>query len=176
MQNGLELLAMTGGGEATAEMSLIKDSCASAAARIRFFRVAFGTASSGQAVSAKEVSTTLDRYTSGSRIQTVWKIAQDLPRDQVQLAFIAFLCCESALPAGGTITCDAENGKLTISATAPRIKVEPTSWAFLEGEGIMADMAPDRVHFALLSVLASDRGIPLSASAGDAGVQIQIVP
>ena len=174
IQNGLELLAMAGGADTTAEMTLIRDSCESAAARIRFFRIAFGSASDGQSVSEREAGATLNAYVASGRVQALWRLTGDQPRDRVQMAYLAFLCCETALPAGGTIQCDGVGGTISVSATAPRLRIDPATWSVLSGGGDPATMTPDRVQFALLSVLARDRGIRVLASTGEAGVRIEL--
>lgn len=174
IQNGLELLAMAGGADTSSEMTLIQDSCTSATARIRFFRIAFGAAGSGQKIGARDAASTLEDYVHGSRVHALWKLTSDVLRDRAQLAFLAFLCCENALPLGGTIQCDGDANRITVSATASRIKIDAQTWAFLSGGGDLAKMTPDRVQFALLSALSRDLGIALSASTGQAGVSIEI--
>ena len=60
--NGVELLEMSSAG-ASPEMALISESVASANARIRFFRIAFGAAGSGGSVAAAEIRSILAAMT-----------------------------------------------------------------------------------------------------------------
>jgi histidine phosphotransferase ChpT len=173
IQNGLELMTMAG-AQASPELDLIRDSCDSAAARIRFFRIAFGTAGNDQHVSAREIASTLKGLTANSRIDAQWRLPDDQPRPLVQMAFLACLCCENALPLGGTIHCDKDGTRLSISATAPRVRALPECWDILRGAGDVESMTPDRVQFGLLALLAAERGMPLTISTGEAGVRIEI--
>ena len=91
IQNGLELLSMAGGAPGP-ELDLIQDSCDSATARIRFFRVAFGAADSEQMVSGRDIADTLEGLCKGGRTMAVWDAYGDYPRSAVQLVYLAFLC------------------------------------------------------------------------------------
>jgi hypothetical protein len=68
--NGLELLLMTG-LEPSPEMSLLQDSVASASARIRWFRLAFGPAGP-QRVGRAEVTDILGAISRGTRLSYDW--------------------------------------------------------------------------------------------------------
>ena len=158
IQNGLELLALSEGDHSGPEMALISDSCAGATARIRFFRVAFGSATESQRMSARDCAATLAAVTQGSRIRADWTIAGDQRRSDVQLAYLAHMCCENALPQGGTITLAQDGDAVSVTAEGPRIAADPGSWAHLAGDGRGQEITADRVQFLLLSLLAQQRG------------------
>lgn len=175
IQNGLELVTLSGGNTAAGpEMALIQDSCDNASARIRFFRIAFGAAGEGQALAASEIRATFEALTRTGRITADWQIADRVPRHEVQLAFLAYLCAESALPLGGTITMARRDGGIRTEATGPRIKVEPDCWAFLTGDGTLAQVNAAQVQFALLATLAGDRSVPVAARAEADGVMLHV--
>ena len=67
INNGLELLNMSGATPVGPEMQLIYDSVKSASARIRFFRIAFGTASDDPVV-RNEVTSILTEMFNGGRL------------------------------------------------------------------------------------------------------------
>lgn len=174
IQNGLELVSLAGDADTGAEMALITDSCDNATGRIKFYRVAFGTASTTQSLSAREAASTLEAVTRSGKVGGDWQIGGDLPRTHVQLALLAFLCCEAALPVGGTVVIDRARDVITITGAGPRTRVQPQMWAFLSGGGDLQDVTPDRVQFALLATLAPERGLAVSAQADESGLRIEI--
>ncbi|MCC1491874.1 histidine phosphotransferase family protein [Cognatishimia sp. F0-27] len=174
IQNGLELLSLAGGDANAPEMTLIRESCESATARIRFFRVAFGSASENQIMSARDIASTLAGVSKGARMRGIWQVDGDLPRGQVQLAFLAHLCCETALPQGGEITVTRSGDDWTIRAQGPRIAIDESTWARLAGHGKDTPITPDRVQFVLLADLALQRGVTLATRTDEATIQIRM--
>jgi histidine phosphotransferase ChpT len=174
IQNGLELLALSGMTKDSPEMSLIQDSCDSATARIRFFRVAFGHASDGQMMSRRETVSTIEGFARGGRMSPEWMAEGDLPRKEVQLAYLAYLCCESALPLGGTVRFERDAAGWSLGVTGRRINVERELWEHLNGAAPLERPAADRVHFALLPLVAQDAGRSILAKAGETEITIKI--
>ncbi|WP_417723655.1 histidine phosphotransferase family protein [Salipiger sp.] len=173
ISNGLELIALAG-KPGTEEMNLIEASCASATARINFFRVAFGRASGEQMIGPREARKVLEQYCGAGRLSADWQIGDDKARPEVQLAFLAFLCCESALPQGGRVQISNGEQSWRISATGPRVNVEKAIWAQLSSDRLIEDLPPSRVHFACLADLATQRNRRMKASAGEAAVTIEL--
>jgi histidine phosphotransferase ChpT len=162
--NGLELLDMSGAASGP-EMELIADSVGNAGARIRFFRIAFGAASD-QPLSRSEVCTVLEDVNRGSRMVTRWGPLEPQPRGDVRLAFLAILCCETALPFGGEIQVVCENGRWTIEGRGDRLITDPDLWKVLEVPG-SAPVTPAQVQFALLPELLRDEGRSLRSELTD---------
>lgn len=157
ISNGLELLTLNGTTALGPEFELINDSCASASARIRFFRVAFGSTDTSQAVGRREITRILADNERGARIQSHWRPATDLPRLEVQIAFLALLCVETALPLGGTVEYNFASGRWTITATAMRINLENGLWSLFSNPDLPVELSPSRVQFALLDTLTRAR-------------------
>ena len=111
--NGLELLEMVGAVQGP-EMELISGSVGSAGARIRFFRVAFGSASD-QPLGRTEASELLKDVERAGRVRVNWHLTEAVPRNQVKLAFLALMCCESAMPFGGEVTIDQNVESWTVT-------------------------------------------------------------
>ena len=95
--NGVELLMMDGATKGP-EIALIAESVANANARIRYFRVAFGSAGRDQRIGRGEVASIIEDTTRGGRMLIDWQSPQDLARREVKLAFLAIQCCETAMP------------------------------------------------------------------------------
>lgn len=161
ISNGLELAGMTASAPVGPEMSLIQQSCDHATARIRFFRIAFGTATDTSAIPVAEARKTLTDHYAGTRLSTEWRIAQDLGRDVTQLAYLSALCLEAALPQGGLLSFDVHDRSLVARADAPNVRGDLPIWAVVT-DRVCADMqgiSPAHVQFALLARLCRDRDI-----------------
>jgi histidine phosphotransferase ChpT len=164
--NGVELLLMDG-GKGSPELALVSESVAQAAARIRFFRLAFGAAQSGDLrVTRADILAILADQTRGSRLQVTWTSPADLPRPEVKIAFLLLLCLETALPFGGRVAIACEGGGWRLSAAAERMKPDAALWDALAAGAAPVEVAPARVQFALVGpelqrigrVLAVHRG------------------
>lgn len=164
--NGMELLGMSGLPESP-EMAMIRDSVENANARIRFFRVAFGTASADQDIGRTEVLSILAPLWANSRLNVDWQIAGPVPRAQAKLAFLLIQCLETAMPWGGTITVALEAGDWTITGAHERLKPRPALWDILTRRADTTDVAAAEVHFPLAANAAALMGIRLQAEVGE---------
>lgn len=173
IHNGLELLSLQGAGMGP-ELTLISDSVDSASARIRFFRVAFGSVANGQLLAEREIRRTLAQMTAGGRLRIDWQPEGDQRRDEVQLAFLGLLCLESALPSGGKVSLRFDTGWL-LSARGARVAVDPGLWARLsQGTPATGDLAPAHVQFALLPRCAADMGRTPRYSSSETAITLEI--
>ena len=162
--NGLELLDLTG-AEQGPELDLIADSAGNAGARIRFFRVAFGAAGDQQ-LGRAEIVAILQDMTRGGRLRLDWRPEGACRRDEVRLAFLAILCCESALPQGGTVMVTREDGAWRLAARGEKLAVDEALWARLASDCPDTDLSPAQVQFALLPVVARDMARALAVATG----------
>lgn len=180
ISNGLELVGMTAAGSTGPEMSLIQQSCDHATARIRFFRIAFGTAGDARPIPQAEARRTLGDHYAGTRISAEWHVDHALGRDITQLAYLSALCLETALPQGGILGIAMQDGVLTATARAQTVRGDLPIWEVLNSPTCAnaAEVGPAHVQFALLARLGVDRGLApdLSASAGMAQLRIVLSP
>jgi histidine phosphotransferase ChpT len=147
--NGVELMMMTG-MPASPEMTLIAESVAAANARIKFFRVAFGQSGDEQRMGTPEVASILNGIAQSARIAVDWQVPGDILRREARLAFLAMQCLETALAFGGRITVLHEGNRWTLTAHAPRLKIDPDLWEALSKPCKRAEITPAVVQFALL--------------------------
>ena len=168
--NGMELLEMTT-GTPTPEMELIRQSVDNVNARIRFFRIAFGQASTQQQTGRSEIAGILAGYFPSPRLEVAWRPAEDIPRTEAKGAFLALLCVEGALPAGGRIEIERADGAWQVRAEGARLRIAEEAWAHLDGGGPMPDAAT-HVHFALLRRWAAEQGRRIETTRADSGVAI----
>lgn len=171
INNGLELLTLTGGAQGP-EMDLITDSVGNAEARIRFFRIAYG-ASGDQMMGPTEVISVLDDVGRGRRLTTLWLPTVPQPRSLVRLGFLALQCCETAMPYGGTVRVLVEDGVWTIVGTTEKLKFDADLWAGLSGIAPQANITPALVQFALLPVVAHEQNRQISVQHDDTQVTLR---
>ena len=161
--NGLELLLLTG-LEPSPEMSLLQDSVASANARIRWFRLAFGPAGA-QRVARAEIIDILRAISRGSRLSYEWGAEGDTPRGEVKAVFLLLQCLETALPTGGRIHIRQSSGSWQVTAQSPRLRFDQSLW---DSVGSPQAMLPDGaalVQFALLPQALAELGRSLQVEA-----------
>jgi histidine phosphotransferase ChpT len=161
INNGLELLGMAGGTSSDGpEMELISQSVGNASARIRFFRIAYGAASD-QPMGRAEVVSILNDNSGGGRLTVVYGPLDPQPRWAVRMAFLAVQCLETALPHGGRIEINCDNGAWTLTGYTAKTSVADSLWDMLAGASGQ-DLAPAHVQFALLPAVAQDAHRPVT--------------
>ncbi|HPD93356.1 MAG: hypothetical protein H6900_12385 [Rhodobacter sp.] len=141
--NGVELLQMV--APASPELALIAEAVAGAQARVRLFRLAFGAAAPGHEVRGADLTQALAALEGRIAVQTALPAA--LPRSTARRLALAALCAESALAWGGAVAVRDDQ----VTGTAPRLRLEQPLWDALAGGQMPRDLAPNRVHFALLA-------------------------
>ncbi len=167
--NGLELLSLT--GSASAEMSLIAESVANANARVRFYRIAYGTSSDTAGVSRGEVVGVLDDITRGSRLKVRWLPTQAIQRRELKLVFLVIQCLETAMPYGGEIVVSQTEGVWRVHGTATKLKVDPALWDMLLRADAVAELTPAQVQFALVPEVLAATGRRMSLQIRDQDIQ-----
>ncbi|SFF10443.1 histidine phosphotransferase ChpT [Sulfitobacter brevis] len=170
INNGVELLAMSG-ATPSAEMDLIGSSVSNASARIRFFRVAFGSAGEQMVGRAEITSILRDIYDEG-RHSVTWTPLEPQPRNTVRLAFLALLCLEAAMPYGGVIKISESDGRWTLDAKADKLNINDTLWQMLDGMNAVEDLQPAQVQFALLPTNAKKANRKISQQISAEAVSI----
>lgn len=168
--NGLELLEMKGAGGGD-ELDLIARSAVQARARIAFYRLAFGHGAD-DLVPRREMVELLDDLLAGGRVLCHWTPQDPCPRAGVRLALLAFMCCETALPYGGTIRIAREVDAWQVTGEHARLQIDPALWSALAEGRANPDIAPAQVQFALLPAVVRDQGRRLSVSWNDGSVRI----
>ncbi len=169
--NGLELLEMVGQVQGP-EMELISGSVDSAGARIRFFRVAFGSARD-QPLGRAEVTELLKDVERAGRVRVNWHLKEAVPRNQVKLAFLALMCCESAMPFGGEVTIETTGDRWIVSGAADKLNLDSDLWKNLPTGRFSNGVKPAQVQFALLPETAASMGRRVAAETASTRVVIR---
>ncbi len=172
ISNGVELLSMAGAGSGP-EIGLIAQSVDHAAARIAFFRVAFGAAGAGQSITAAEAGRILADLTRDTRLTFDWQPKGALPRAEVKLAFLLLNCIETALPRGGTVTATrGEDGGWRLHAAAERLRIDAAMWAALPRPYTATGLGAAEVQFLLAPLVAADLGRRIGTALTDTSVEV----
>lgn len=169
--NGVELLSMAG-VSAAPEITLISESVENANARIRFFRVAFGAASTDARIGQSEVSRILSDLYRGNRVKVDWRINEDTLRAETKLAFLLIQCFESALPWGGKIAVTQTSGAWNIFGTAERLKIDEPLWDLIANPQTEAEVNAANVHFALIHPTAQSCGKNVRIAINGASISV----
>ena len=169
--NGVELLMMDGAAQ-TPELALIAESVASANARIRFFRVAYGAAGGDQRIARGEVAGIIADMTRGGRLQVEWISPMELPRREVKLAFLLLQCLETAMAYGGKLRIEKFEGLWVLQAEAPRLKIDPALWEVLTERHAPSGIGPGQVHFALVPEELRSQGRRLVAELKENAIRL----
>ncbi len=169
--NGVELLMMDR-ASASPELALIAESVASANARIRFFRVAFGAAGGDLRIARGEVAAILADMTRGGRLTVEWASPPELSRREVKLAFLLLQCLESALAWGGRIRVETTDSGWIITATASRLRIDSALWEMLDAPRAPSQVAAAQVHFALVPSELLAQGRRLVAEMGETSIRL----
>lgn len=156
INNGLELLGMTG-ETLGPEIELIRDSVGNASARIRFFRIAFGSAGD-QMIGHAEIVSVMNDYLQTGRVKAKWNCTQSQSRVDLRLAFLAFLCLEAVMPYGGDIHIDHSAGQWVLIGSAEKFNVKDDIWDLIQTGEFTSDLQPAHLQFALLPLVAKDAG------------------
>jgi len=171
--NGLELLELAQSSPSE-EVALIRASVSAAAARIKFFRIAFGAAQADQTVSAKEISAVIDAAYADTRLSVSWSAPGEHARAEVKIACLALACIDHALAWGGQIDIRRASSSWVLHATADRLKYTPELWDHLTKGTPMADLSGGEVQFGLLADIARRARRPVSVTATERNLSILI--
>ena len=175
--NGLELLELAG-GPGGPELALVNDSLATALAKLRFYRVAFGPADPQARQSLEEAAQVTDAMFHG-RFSVTWdEGGRDIGRPLVRIAFLAILCLERSLPMGGTVRVGLAEGVLTLAVDGRRTQPPRELWAHVTDGANLGELRPDAVQFALLrqALLASGHRVEARFGESSAAIEVALSP
>lgn len=169
--NGIELLSLDPRPK-SAEIALLGDSIGTATSKLRFFRIAFGSATGEQTMGRMQVVPLLADLYRNSRIVVDWHSPTDMPRPEVRLAFLLLLCAEHAIPTGGNIVIRRDENGWHLSASSPRLRHDAALWSFLATPAAEGDLAASHVQFVLAGLALADQGRRATVDVGSSGLTV----
>ncbi|EPX86225.1 Uncharacterized protein putative in bacteria [Rubellimicrobium thermophilum DSM 16684] len=161
--NGVELMGLAG-LPPSPETDLIRESVENAVARLRFVRLAYGTAPEGALVPRSELVSTLRAVSRAGRLSYDWEAPGDVPRAEARALFLLLQCFESAMPMGGHIRVLREGAQWWVHGEGPRMRVDESLWAALLTPHARPPDGAARVQFALLPPALRGLGRTLALS------------
>ena len=171
--NGLELIELAG-HRASPELALVGDSLATALAKLRFFRLAFGPADADARLPREEAAHICAAMFNG-RLAVAWNASDDMPRPVARLACLAILCLEKSLPIGGALAlATPAPDEITLQAAARRTAPPAELWAHVEAGAPLPELRPDAVQFALLARALDDTGARLASRFDATAAEVRI--
>jgi len=171
--NGLELLQLSA-GPAAAELALVNESLATALAKLRFYRIAFGPADTQARQSFDEATQLSDAMFHG-RFTVSWpERGGDLPRTLTRVVYLAILCLEKSLPTGGHVRVRLDGEAITLSVEGRRTAPPAALWDHVTKGTPVPDLKPDGVQFALLRRALAGLGQAVTAEFTDTGAELRL--
>ncbi len=164
--NGIELLELTAAAS-SAEIGLIKDATAAAQARLRFLRVALGTA-------GPTGGGTADMLANWNQISKAKASLDGTVPDALRRPLaLALMCCGDALALGGAIAVTAQENRLSLSASADKLLPQDAGWQHLENG---TDLAPKaaHIHFNLLRQEIESAGFSIQIDESPKGLSLTL--
>lgn len=155
--NGVELLELSG-ADGKEELALISESVESATARLRFFRIAFGSSAGAALMGRAEVTRVLAEISAAGRMRYLWDMPEARPRNEVRCAFLAFMCLETAMPKGGDVRASVDGSDWRIEGEAETLRAHGALWDALTDPHAKPEISAAQVQFALLPRALADLG------------------
>lgn len=173
--NGLELMQLAGGA-AAAELALVNESLATALAKLRFYRIAFGPADAQARQSIDEAAQITDAMFHG-RFTVAWESqGSDMPRITARLAYLAILCLEKSMPMGGQVRIGVTRDRIGLAIDGRRTAPPAELWAHVTDGTAPPELKSDSVQFALLRKALIAAGHRLEAWFDESAAQVALMP
>lgn len=174
LNNGLELLADENDPEMRARvLELLGESARASAAKLKFFRLAFGAAGGfGDLVDAREAKAAIEGLLGDNRrIELGWMMSESaLAKGSLKILLnLAMIACD-ALVRGGRLDIAAEGAEIVIRAEGPRLVLDPELREALLGHTEASALTPRAAAAWLAHSLAGQQGGGILVSEPEEGV------
>ena len=176
--NGLELIDDPEMDAETKETALdmVRSSAKTAAAKLKFCRIAFGAAgSAGALIDMGEAGEIAKAFVGSEKAKLEWNAPREnRPKQQVKLLLNMMLMAIAAIPRGGVVTVKAEGDVFTARAEGERAKVPEAIAEVVAGTADLNLLDARLVQPYYARQLAASAGLALSmAMDGDGAVLVR---
>ena len=177
--NGLELIDDPEMDAETKETALemVRSSAKTAAAKLKFCRIAFGAAgSAGALIDMGEAGEIAKAFVGAEKVKLDWQAPREnRPKQQVKLVLNMMLMAMAAIPRGGLVTITVEGDAFTARAVGDRAKVPETIAQVLDGTLELTTLDARLVQPYYAKQLARSAGLALSMVLDGADVVVKAV-
>lgn len=171
--NGLELLQLSPGAGVD-ELALVNESLATALAKVRYYRIAFGPTDAQARQSLDEAAQLTDAMFHG-RFSVLWQSGgPDITRSVARMIYLAILCLEKSLPMGGIARIGTSDGGINMTVDGRRTAPPADLWAHVIDGSPVTELKPDGVQFALLRHALVANGHRIEVGFTDGGVALRM--
>ena len=175
--NGLELIddpEMDAETKATA-LDMVRSSAKTAAAKLKFCRIAFGAAgSAGALIDMGEAGEIAKAFVGDEKVKLEWNAPREnRPKQQVKLVLNMMLMAMAGIPRGGLVTVTVEGDTFTARAAGDRAKVPEQISGVLAGTTELTALDARLVQPYYAKLLARSAGLSLSMDMDEADVVVK---
>lgn len=175
LNNGIELLADETDPEMRERcMELLAESAQTTANRLKFYRLAFGSAGGfGEQVDTREARDVIEGLHSSGKVKLGWMVdAPTLPKPAIKTLLNLALIAGDGLVRGGQLDIAAEGGEVVIRAEGPKVILDPELRNALLGEADPDMISPRAAAAWLVHILVSEYGGSVQVSQPEPGVMM----
>jgi histidine phosphotransferase ChpT len=174
LNNGIELLADETDPDMRARcMELLAESARASANKLKFFRLAFGSAGGfGELIDTREARGAIEGlYGPEGKVQLGWMVSEaSLPKSSIKVLLNLALIAGDALVRGGRLDIGAEGREIVIRAEGARLVLDPELRNALLGEADQDLLSPRAAAAWLVHLLVGESGGTLQLSEPEPGV------
>ncbi len=175
--NGLELIDDPEMDAETKETALdmVRSSARTAAAKLKFCRIAFGAAgSAGALIDMGEAGEIAKAFVGDEKVKLEWNAPREnRPKQQVKLLLNMMLMAIAGIPRGGLVTVTVEGDVFTARAAGDRAKVPDPIAQVLDGTIELTGLDARLVQPYYAKQLARSAGLSLSMAMDGADVLVK---
>jgi histidine phosphotransferase ChpT len=175
--NGLELIDDPEMDQATKDTALemVRSSAKTAAAKLKFCRIAFGAAgSAGALIDMAEAGDIAKAFVGEEKVRLDWQAPREnRPKQQVKLMLNMLLMAMAGIPRGGLVTVSVEGDTFTARAQGDRAKVPETIAQVLDGSLELTSLDARLVQPYYAMQLARSAGLMLGMGMDGADVLVR---
>lgn len=169
--NGIELLELS--GETSPELQLLRQSFETAGARLRLFRLAFGTATPEQRISGAELSEICDAWAQENRSRTFLNIPNEVSRFEGRLIILLLLCLDATAPYGAEVEITATS-TFRIKATGREFRNSQGYWDVLTQRACPSILPAPAIQFAIAAGCLEQMGVSLRFTTSETQFDITV--
>jgi histidine phosphotransferase ChpT len=177
--NGLELIDDPEMDKETKETALemVRSSAKTAAAKLKFCRIAFGAAgSAGALIDMGEAGEIAKAFVGEEKVKLDWQAPREnRPKQQVKLVLNMLLMAMAGIPRGGLVTVTVEGDAFSARARGDRAKVPETIAQVLDGSLELTSLDARLVQPYYAKQLARSAGLTLDMGLDGADVLVKAV-